>query len=220
MAGKGVVAAVHPWPWLVTTTVPSVPLLCPGGTVAIFASGPSLTVEDVEYCRDKVDASIAVNDSYKLAPWATALYAADESWWHVQKGALSFTGLRYSVQQHAVPWGVTVLKRTGDVGLEVDPKGLRTGKNSAYQAVNLAVHFGATRIVLLGVDMKLGPKGKRHWFGTHPRGLNDRTDFGDFIEAFQTIVEPLKQIGVSVFNCSPDSALDCFPKRPLREVLV
>jgi hypothetical protein len=184
------------------TVWPVVPQLCPGGTVAIFAGGPSLTPADVEYCRDKVDASIVVNNSYKLAPWATALYAADGRWWNWHKGVPSFAGLKYSL---------------GTSGLETEPTGLRNGRNGAYQSVNLAVHFGAKRIVLLGVDMKRGPKGEEHWHGDHPN--RSRSPYQLFIKYFQTLVDPLLERGVDVVNCSPGSALACFPQRPLREVL-
>jgi hypothetical protein len=203
-------AAIQAWP--------TVPRVCPGGTVAIFAGGPSLTREDVDYCRDKVEAAICVNNSYQLAPWATALWGADARWWAWHKGAPSFPGLKYSLSRGAGKWpGVQVLRNAGARGLEDDPSAIRNGRNGAYQAVNLAVHFGAARIVLLGVDMKRGPKGEEHWHGDHPN--HSRSPYGLFLVYFQTIVDPLKERGIDVVNCSPGSALTCFPRLPLREVL-
>lgn len=197
---------------------PTVPRLCEGGTVAIFAGGPSLTQEDVTYCQGRVDASIAVNNSYKLAPWATSLFAADGRWWHWHKGVPSFIGLKYSLTLSASKWpGVQVLRNAGSSGLETDPTGLRNGRNGAYQAVNLAIHFGAKRIILLGVDMKTGPKGEEHWHGEHPN--KSRSPYPLFIKYFRTMVNPLNDLGVEVLNCSPGSALDAFPKLPLREVV-
>ena len=47
-----------------STFVPdTAPVLCAGGTVVCLATGPSLTKEDAEYCRDKADCVIAVNDA-------------------------------------------------------------------------------------------------------------------------------------------------------------
>src|SRR5690349_852168 len=78
-----------------------VPIQClyQGGTVLCVASGPSLTQEDIDHCRPHVDATIVVNASFRLAPWATVLYAADREWWrHPAYGdAVAFAGLKYSI---------------------------------------------------------------------------------------------------------------------------
>ncbi len=74
-----------------------VPRDFPGGTILCVASGPSLTQEDVDYCRGKVDAAIAVNTSYQRVPWAYALYAADAHWWN-----WLFVGLALSLA--LLPW--------------------------------------------------------------------------------------------------------------------
>jgi hypothetical protein len=36
---------------------------------------------------------------------------------------------------------------------------------------------------------------------------------------FRHIAQPLEDQGVEVWNCTPDSALDCFPMADLRDVL-
>lgn len=202
-------------PRLVFATVPK---LCPGGTVAIFAGGPSLTQADVDYCRGKVDASIAINNSYKLAPWVTALYAADRKWWTWHKGCPGFKGLKYTLSPTAPRMypDVQLLKNTGREGLDVNPTGLHHGYNGTHQAMNLAVHFGAKRIVLLGVDMR-PLDGKEHWHGDHPN--KSRSPYKLFIRMVGTLVNPLNDLGIEVINCSPRSALECFPKRSLRDVL-
>jgi hypothetical protein len=196
---------------------PVVPCLWPNSAVVCIAGGPSLTEADVAFCQGKARV-IAINDAYRLAPWADVLYACDASWWHWHKGVPSFTGPKYALQAAAAHWpGVTVLRNTGEQGLEVDPSGLRTGRNSGYQAINLAVHLGATRILLLGYDMQLGPQGERHWFGDHPHRRDSPYDA--FLERFASIVEPLGQLGVSVINCTRRTALMVFPQQALAEAL-
>lgn len=74
------------------------------------------------------------------------------------------------------------------------------------------------RIILLGYDMRL-IDGKRHFFGAHPRGLEEPSPYDKFIRAFETAVPQLQQLGVEVVNCTPGSALHCFPQRPLAETL-
>src|SRR5688572_15903262 len=146
-----------------------VPKLWPGETAVIIGGGPSLTAADCSYVRGKARV-IAIKEAAVCnlphiippAPWAEVLYAADYKFWKTHKGAPEFKGLKYTIEQSpGEPQGVwpdvQVLRNTGAEGLELDPSGLRTGYNSGYQSVNLAVHLGITRIVLLGFDMWSGP---------------------------------------------------------------
>jgi len=112
---------------------------------------------------------------------------------------------------------VHVLQNTGYTGLELEPTGLRTGRNSGYQAINLAVHLGAARILLLGYDMAENPVGPSHWFGEHPD--HQPSPYPQMREAFDTIVEPLAAIGVTVVNCSRRTALTAFPCALLEDEL-
>jgi hypothetical protein len=198
----------------------SVPKLWPGATVVCIATGPSLTQADVDLVRGKARV-IAVNDAYRLAPWADALYGCDAKWWKWHDGVPSFTGPKWSLE-HSAWRGIDVkypdvqrLRNTGPAGLEHDPTGLKSGRNSGYQAVNLAVHYGAARIVLLGYEMQKS-HGASHFFGEHPN--KQQSPYPMFRQQFQTLVKPLRKIGVEVMNCSRNSALTCFPKADLSDV--
>ena len=92
------------------------------------------------------------------------------------------------------------------------PTGVKTGRNSGYQALNIAVHLGASRVLLLGYDMH-----GDHFFGSHPD--KSRPPFALCLKLWPTIVAPLKKAGVEVVNCTPNSALTIFPQMPLREAL-
>jgi hypothetical protein len=190
---------------------PIVPRLWPGSTVVCVGGGPSLTDADVCSVRGKARV-IAINDAYRLAPWADVLYACDAKWWRWHAGVPTFAGLKYALQPEAAVWpGVQVLQNTGDEGLELDPSGLRAGRNSGYQAINLAVHLGASQIVLLGYDLQ-----GDHWFGSHP----DRSapPFDLCRQRFQTLVTPLQDLGVTVINGSRQTSLTAFPRRRLEDV--
>ena len=189
-------------------------------TVVCIATGPSLVHEDVDACRGQF--VVTVNDAYRLAPWADAMYACDQKWWNWQhvyhpQALEAFDGARYSLQPTRVD-GVWSFKNAGTTGLSLDKDALKTGRNSGYQAINLAVHLGALRIVLLGFDMSLGRGGKAHYFGDHPDGRQPPLCM--FRRHFRTIVEPLKKAGVEVLNCSRRSALTMFPKVPLAHALM
>lgn len=200
----------------------TVPRLLPdGGTVLVLGSGPSLTQADVTLARAHVDLTIAVNGSYKYAPDAECLYAADAKFWGWHKGCVAthtvgtekypaFVGaLKYSLSQ--TPYHVSVLKRGPSTGLTLDPTKVALGLNGCFQSVNVAVHLGASKIVLLGVDMK-----GSHFHSAHP----DRSvpPFSLCIDRFKTLVEPLRALGISIVNCTPQSALKCFPMASLADV--
>lgn len=195
----------------------AVPRLWPGATVVCIGGGPSLTAEDVAYCRHRARV-VAVNDAYRLAPWADVLYACDAKWWDWHKGAPAFAGLKYALERRASKWpGVQVLENTGHDGLEAQPTGVKTGRNSGYQAINIAVHLGATRIVLLGYDMMRGPNKQEHWFGDHP--TKTHSPYPAFAEKFKALVVPLQKLGVTVINCSRRTALNIFQRQPLEATL-
>jgi hypothetical protein len=212
----------------------TVPRLWPGGTVVCMASGPSLTKEDAEYCRGLADGVIVVNTTYQMAPWADVLIASDLRWWEWHKGAQSFKGRKYATSRqvgrlaHKRGWNVEILRNLGRDGLALEPDSLMHGLNTGYRAINLAVHFGASRILLLGYDMHrhdTGQDGKRlpsrdcreHWHGDHP--VPSRSVYKVFRKCFLSMVDPLRQLGVEVINCTPGSALECFPRADLRETL-
>jgi len=194
-----------------------VPKLWPGCTITLLGGGPSLTEADVRYVgeRPHLTRTIAIKEAYLLAPWADVLYACDASWWKFYDGAPTFAGLKYTLE---APYpGVVQLQNTGSEGLELDPIGLRTGYNSGYQAINLAVHLGATRIVLLGFDCWSGPDGRSNWFTTTRPHMD--SPYPVFLQAFAGLVDPLKAAGIELINCSRQTLLRAFPRRPLEEVL-
>lgn len=202
-----------------------VPRLWPGETVAVLATGPSLTQARVDYCRGRARV-IAVNDAYRLAPWADMLYACDRRWWAQHEATKEFAGLKVTGwQQGSGPQpteraDVKVLLLDGKAGYHYDPGVLRHGSNSTHQAVQLAAHAGAAKIVLLGCDMRIMPNGKKHFFGDHPKALNQGINFDLFIEKFEALAPSIAEAGIEVINTVADSALRCFPFQPLEEALV
>lgn len=88
-----------------------------------------------------------------------------------------------------------------------------SGGNSGFQALNLAAQWGARRILLFGFDMNA--ESGAHWYGRNQWvGANnpDETNFRRWRKAFEAAADQLKQMGIECLNCSPVSALSCFPK--------
>ncbi len=128
-----------------------------GTTCVVLATGPSLTREDVDYVRrfhNQGVRVIAVNDAYKLAPWADVLYACDPPWWRLHRQGIhdaGVTGRQVTCCENEFP-DIECLNITGNFGYDPDPRNIRTGYNSGYQAVHCAAHLGARNIVLLGFN--------------------------------------------------------------------
>lgn len=72
-------------------------------------------------------------------------------------------------------------------------------------------HFGVSRLLLLGYDMKPG-----HWHGNHPGALNKQAPFHDWLKRFRDAAPELE---MEVINCTPGSALDAFPRMSLENAL-
>lgn len=199
--------------------------LWPNSTIVCIGSGPSLTPADVDAVRGRARV-IVINTSVRLAPWADVLYAADQRWWEWHHGAMDFQGLKFSIhpspsserwnQTLADSWRVTVLKNTGTNGLELNPACLKTGMNSGYQAIGLAVHLGARRIVLLGYDMQKGPKRNKRWHPDHQ--VNSGDPYHQWVRHFESMTEPLKALGIEVLNATRSTALTTFPRVSLEDV--
>lgn len=153
-----------------------------------------------------------------FAPWADVLYAADSKWWHANKArALAFAGIKVTIRASIDPQ-IHFLEQSHERIFDDRPTHLATGGNSGYQAVHLAVHFGAARIVLLGFDMQ-ATGNRRHWFGNHPKHLNTIQNFAAWVKAFDRLAPVLAGRGVDVVNCTPGSALQCFRTDRLAAVL-
>ncbi len=164
----------------------------------------------------------------------SALYFCDASWWQrsmndnkrcsLGGGMYSFHDAIYKGQWFTGSTDfkdhpqVNALQITGQTGLETEPTGLRHGSNSGYQAINLAVHLGAKRIILLGYDMRQDG-GRNNWHDEARPLASPDVYKQSMLPHFDTLVEPLRERGVEVINATPDSALECFPKISLEDAL-
>jgi len=192
-----------------------------GATVVIAASGPSQTLEALAIAKASGAVVIAINSTWRIAGEAAVLYGADARWW--KRGAPKaneFAGLRISAERvTGLDAPVRQFKVAPDYPMRFDGEMLGHGGNSAYQAANLAALWGARRIILTGVDCKSPGD---HWHGRHEGPAEDETNEGTIALWLQCWADAAKQLerqGVEVINCSPDSALDVFPRAALVDAL-
>lgn len=207
----------HVYPRADWLTVPAV----------VIASGPSLSNEQLGRVLAAIDRSacrvITVNNTCQRAPWAHAHYFGDYMACKEYVPALRYpngpcrgewwTGARAGAERYRMNH-VKYVAKPG-FGDEL----VHMGGNSGFQAINLAMLWGAKKILLLGFDMKRGEDGRDHWFGQHPPHLVQTQLYGAWIDSLTKAAPDASERGVDIVNVTPGSALDCFRRGELLQEL-
>ncbi|NIQ02162.1 MAG: hypothetical protein GWM98_18620, partial [Nitrospinaceae bacterium] len=119
---------------------------------------------------------------------------------------------RYLFTLEGRPWGVP-MKLLGAEGFSWDlEKGVYSGYTISYVALQVAVYMGFNEIFYLGLDLR--HQGSRtHFFGYdfHSKD-HEKTEFPKMRKMLSFGARVLKKSDIRVFNCSPVSDLECFPK--------
>ena len=176
-------------------------------TVVCIASGPSLTAEDCERVRQLP--CIVTNTTFRLVPWAEALMGHDAKWWEAHGAEVQAS----EFQGRRVACAVTSRALNVTNALAFIPG--RGFANAGTAAIALALHGGATRIVLLGFDCKRGHDGATHWHGSHPAPLGDAKSMPKWAAKFDKVAAVARSMSVPIINCTRDTALTCFPRSTL-----
>lgn len=190
-----------------------------GQTVVVAAPGPSLTLSVAEMCHGF--RAIAVQDAWRRVPWADVLYGCDAAWWRYHNGCPEFAGEKWSTHDTgnndksgaATAYSLRLVEGKPGNTFSTDPAIVHYGNNSGFQAVNVALLKGASRVVMVGFDMR-----GAHFFGQHPKPLRNPTSFASFIRSFNVASKHLPA-GVTIVNATPGSDLRCFPIMTVSEAL-
>jgi hypothetical protein len=193
-----------------------------GETAFIVAGGTSVLEQDLSHLRGR--RVIVVNSSYEAVPFADFLFFGDASWWetHCSRETLTaFAGRIVTVSVRAVGERLLRLRRrVPPPGLSLDPSSIVSERTSLQGAINLAVHLGAKRIVLLGADMCRANDGRSHHHSPHPRPNKPGNRTWDIqMVQLRLIAEPLRALGIEVINTSPVSRIDWWPRAELSACL-
>ena len=134
---------------------------------------------------------------------------------------LNFPGLKVTCcdDNKEKPGVKTIKRRNTPWGIQRHPHLLAWNLSSGGAAINLAVHFGVKRIILLGYDMRK-IDGRCNWHQDHEDVEHPRKDpYERFMRPFPSIAKDLIGIGVECLNATKDSALQVFKKARLEDVL-
>ncbi len=216
--------------------------MLPAKTACILATGPSLTAGVLGAAREgqarglwtvfgmnhvwrdfpTLDVFLACNPEYYETQWELGLGChGAEKWTWDRK-----TADRYGIRFIAGKWAD---------GFSKDPRVIHYGHSSGFQLPQIAYHAGFRRLLLCGYDMRYATdydgrnqrigSTPRHYFGEYKEPeLNHwpsvRVKDGVFVELIEQF-EKVKRLNpdVEIINCSPGSAMQCFPMATLEEFL-
>jgi hypothetical protein len=132
----------------------------------------------------------------------------DRQWWDVHLDQVNkiFRGARFSINPLNRRYQVTKLSMTE----------FQTFGNSGAACISLAAQGGAKRIILIGYDCQK-TDGKAHWHGDHPPSLGNAGQINKWAIKFQELHKSLQHL--EIINCSRATALTCFPRKNLEDVL-
>lgn len=204
-----------------------------GRTVVCVGTGPSLTLSQIEIARQKGFALTGCNNVIFDIPDLALLYACNYGWWKFYwERVRDHPASKWTTNAEAAKcFNVNWIDEVAADGLSIVPNLVHHGHGSGYTLVNLVYLLGATRIVLLGYDLKyaadydgrarlIGSE-PRHYFGEYPALLQHwpsvQVKSGIHTELLRLYGTVAKQGLVEIVNCTPDSALDCFPRMDIAD---
>jgi hypothetical protein len=196
------------------------PQIWPNRTVVVVGGGPSLLDLDLTPLRASDTPVIACNNAFRLVPWAQVIYFADSRWWRWNGPDVDMESGKYRV----VTAGGAVfdderiqrLRREYNIALATEPNAV-AGPDSGSMAINLAYHYGASRIILLGFDMRFS-EGQAHWHEDHPVATPESNYTNLFAPKYPDLIQALAERDVEVIRSTP-STLTFIPEVPLAEAL-
>lgn len=190
-----------------------------GDTAYILGGGPSMKTEDLSLIHNKH--VIGVNNSYLLGDWVDIGWFGDKKWltWHKQSWRW-WPGIHASCNHHHEvitneTW-IKFMARGKPSGIDTKPGYASWNRCSGSSAINVAYHLGATRIILIGFDMR-DVNNKKNWHKDHKD--NGKAPYKKFLSCYGDISKDAERLGIEIINATKDSAIKVLPYAPLEKLV-
>jgi hypothetical protein len=140
-------------------------------TMCVLAGGYSARAFDLSLLPGIV---IAVNDSAYYSPRWDICVSMDRLWAEnrahlMEKNSQRTFWLRRSTMRNIRPLPNVYAYECNHLSSQFsDQKFCLNGTNSGAVALNLAYQMHPRRLYLVGFDLRLGPRGERHWYPDYP----------------------------------------------------
>lgn len=205
-----------------------------GKTVFCLGSGDSLRrlrlnewVGIVSLQRSGAAVVFAINSSVKMARLngcePDALFFTDTNWFEVNEALVrAFPGRLFTVCKIARA-AYNRLERISNeltAPFAVGKTPMRDGRTSGHRAVSIAVMCGASRVILLGYDMRIDPvSGRSHCHDDYSWPGMAGMFADEFIPGFDGWYKDALAVGCEIVNATDGTALIEFPMIALSSVL-
>ena len=194
----------------------------------ILGGGPSM--KNLDFTLLQTEITIGINKALFKYP-VMINYSMDEKfyrWIHndttMLKAFKNFTGIRVWVSKKGIVYKKDVyvirrLREKNTISLDLS-SGIWPGNNSGWGALNLAMALGCNPIYLLGYDLKV-TNDETHWHnGYEKTNVDDLSRrLRKYKKLFCSVSGAIAELGFTVINLNTESALECFSKQTLQEVL-
>jgi hypothetical protein len=198
----------------------SVPREWPGDRCLVICGGESVR-QQKDLIAQWSGRVVAVKHGVLLRPDADVVFFAGERPAEIAPPCLQVFKGRYVVVRgrghHVFPdsskrvWRTDTHERWSD-----DPTKV-AGYDAGTSAINLAMLFGASEVVVVGYDMHGG-----RWFTgevKHYLPQPPESDFLRHMSVLPLLAADARDKGVRIVNCSPTSRVDAFERQPLEAML-
>lgn len=179
-----------------------------GKRLFILGSGPSLNELDLSKLEHRL--VMGLNRSFLAVPDTHYHCVMDRRLFDLYPEELEKA--RYLFTIPGSPRGIPI-KLLGTEGFSWDlEEGIYSGYTIAYFALQVAVYMGFSEIFLMGLDLQLW-KGNTHFFGfDFASRSHESTEFPKMRRMLGYAAKVLRDEPVEVYNCSPTSTLQVFPR--------
>lgn len=188
----------------------------------ILGTGPSLNDQREDIFRLSREGYLifGVNNTYQDFPLDVWI-ACDPKWHNIYSPVIGNFDKWHWDNEICNKYGYKYVMGVWRDGLSKNKNQIHYGHSSGYQALGLAVHYGASEFYLCGFDMSYN--GQRHYFtglsdkdGEYPESIRQYSRFDGLIKQYETI--PKINPDLKIFNCSKNSGLKCFPYQDIEEL--
>lgn len=167
---------------------------------------------------------IGVNKAYKINEIIDIAYFIDSKFFDENKDELKKLNKPiYTIcdrdEKLLKQYGITKLKKSEKhAGIDTRKWHVCGCHNSGLSAINLAYHLGASKIMLLGFDMKAS-EGRYHFHSEYKQDDEYKKALNIYLKNAEVVYNDCKALGLQVYNVTDDSDLPLFEKITLKKAL-
>ena len=186
-------------------------------TVIICGTGPSITPEQIS--KVKHLKKFGANRAFEFD--LDVLHGCNYQFWDYYWPEIKNLRCdKWTTRPNLKYEGLNYIEERWIDGLSTDKSYIAAHHGTGPQLINIALHYGAKKMLLIGWDMR--HSGKRHYFGEYPKVMQHTTknlgpdgELIGLIKEMETI--NASDYGIEIINCTPGSALKHFPMGDLED---